>query len=241
MWRGWRRLVATFRQAEAHRADVDALVALAMRDLLAFWRQLSLEDASVVRQALEEVLPTLGAAYGEAAAVVGADWYADLRDEAGAPGAFAPDLPEQPGPERYRALAGWAVGPLFAATEADKALTRVAGGLQRVVAGMDRKAVEVNIERDPARARYARHASANACTFCRLLATRGAVYSEKSATRTLGGSKYHDACHCVAVPVWDEYEPAPYVNEWQDAYEAASGGSAKAVLSKMRSEMDASH
>jgi len=37
--------------------------------------------------------------------------------------------------------------------------------------------------------RWARHASANACAFCRVLATRGAVYrSEQSATRIVGRS-----------------------------------------------------
>lgn len=37
------------------------------------------------------------------------------------------------------------------------------------------------------------------------------------------GSKYHDDCNCVAVPVFEgtAYDPAPYVAEWQAAYDKA--------------------
>lgn len=100
---------------------------------------------------------------------------------------------------------------------------------------------------------WARHASANACSFCRLMATRGAVFrSEKSATRVGGrgkdtatnfradgsrksggqakgvrvrgsqklGDKFHDRCHCVAIPVrpGGNYEPPSYVAKWEQDY-----------------------
>uniref|UniRef100_A0A8H2JIU0 Tox-PL domain-containing protein n=2 Tax=Mycolicibacterium mucogenicum DSM 44124 TaxID=1226753 RepID=A0A8H2JIU0_MYCMU len=129
---------------------------------------------------------------------------------------------------------------------------------------------------------WARHASANACGFCRMLATRGAVYtSAEAATSVVGrgvdltvsdqraiamgqmtraearerrsvyrnaahaarqgaqvgdrrksgrtrgirplGDKFHDHCHCIAVPVrpGSSYQPAPYVEQWQKDYEDA--------------------
>ena len=130
---------------------------------------------------------------------------------------------------------------------------------------------------------WARHASANACGFCRMLATRKAVYrSKESAERVTGrgidltqtdhrniamglmtrdealarrsvyrstgqaarlgkqvgdkrksgrtrglqklGDKFHDHCRCLAVPVRPgaSYEPAPYVEQWEKDYQAAS-------------------
>lgn len=115
--------------------------------------------------------------------------------------------------------------------------------------------------------RWARHASANACSFCRLLATRGSVYrSETSAVRVGGrgkaeltnfradgsrksggqakgvrvrgtqalGAKYHDNCHCIAVPVrpGGNYEPPAYVEKWQRDYVDAVGAARKAGKTK---------
>lgn len=139
--------------------------------------------------------------------------------------------------------------------------------------------------------RWARHAAANACGFCKMLATRGAVYRSRGVvydedagvhrtvvagrgasltaadrraiasgqetaenalarrerytsarraaqqgkavgdlrTGRLRGSRshadrYHDNCHCVAVPVrpGGSYEPPDYVEQWENDYIAAS-------------------
>lgn len=162
-------------------------------------------------------------------------------------------------------------------------ITALQGSASRAVMAMSRNTVLHNVAREPG-ARWARHASANACGFCRLLATRGAVYrSEASAGTVTGrsvnleladrrmiaagtmtrdqalesrstyrsarqarkrgknvgdqrigaqrgtrghGDKYHDHCHCIAVPVrpGDNYEPPPYVEQWNADYLDASGG-----------------
>lgn len=129
---------------------------------------------------------------------------------------------------------------------------------------------------------WARHASANACGFCRMNATKGPVYrSKESALRVTGrgvdltvadqraitlgmmsreealqrrsvyrnakqaakqgaavgdkrvsgrtrgvqklGDKFHDGCHCTAIAVrpGGSYQPAPYVAQWQEDYDAA--------------------
>lgn len=82
---------------------------------------------------------------------------------------------------------------------------------------------------------WARHASANACGFCRVMATKGPVYrSKQSALVVVGrrgkprgtraiGAKWHDNCHCtpIAVRPGGSYEPAPWVEQWKDDYEQA--------------------
>ncbi len=49
---------------------------------------------------------------------------------------------------------------------------------------------------------YARVTTGDSCAFCIMLASRGFVYaSEKTATKSKRtGDKYHQHCHCVAVP-----------------------------------------
>ncbi len=82
---------------------------------------------------------------------------------------------------------------------------------------------------------WARHASANACGFCRAMATKGPVFrSEASATTVVGrrgkargtrklGDRWHDNCHCAAIAVrpGGSFTPAAYVEQWQRDYDRA--------------------
>ncbi|WP_409430554.1 ADP-ribosyltransferase [Mycobacterium sp. SMC-16] len=92
----------------------------------------------------------------------------------------------------------------------------------RAVFTASRDTVVANAAREGIR--WARHASANACGFCRMLATRGAVYRSQELAQ-----KAHDGCHCLAVPDRDGlYVPAPYVAQWLDDYNQARGDGARA-------------
>ena len=117
-----------------------------------------------------------------------------------------------------------------------KALKDASAFLGRMVADQDRAAIAYNVGRDPSSPRFARHASANACAFCAMNAIRGPIYRSEDAA----AKRYHDHCHCIAVPSWgNDYAEAPYVASWRDAYydaTAALGGAhnPKAVLAHMR-------
>lgn len=236
-----------------------------------------------------EIVPAVADKYGLAAGTLAADWYEEMRSAAGARGRFAALPAELPDESRYEALVRWGVSPLFNETP-DTALSQslVLGGIQRIIADAHRDTVIGSVAADQSATGYARHASANACAFCALLATRGAVYkTEESASRVTGvslggkdykklrrigdtpearaaimagtrkktieqggralrsslkrtpGEKYHDHCHCTAVPIFDgqEYEPAPYVQQWMDAYKTTSANDAKGVLAEMRQSL----
>lgn len=267
--------MATLAEVEAHQQAVTDLTTLAQAELVATWRAVDLANPSEVAEATRDVLPAIVAAYTLAGATLAADFYEDIREAAGVAGAFAATLADGPSPERVDALIGWGLEPLFRqrdvldaeslaeeygveveprmvpASDPDKALSRLSGGLQRIVANADRDTIAANVERDPADATWARHASANACAFCAMLATRDAVYATKeSATRVVGrgtdrlydgtkldlrrkgvkargtrelGDKYHDDCRCIAVPEWPDepLERAPYVDDWAAAYKKA--------------------
>lgn len=140
--------------------------------------------------------------------------------------------------------------------------SRLAGAVQRHVNNMARYTIITNADEEEG-SMWARWARADACAFCRMLATRGPEYlSMESARRVVGrrgrsrpgqpgpllgrirgtraiGELYHDECHClpVAVRPGDTYEPPEYVDDWMAQYQEAAAmtdGSPKRVLSKMR-------
>jgi hypothetical protein len=207
--------VARLRDAQNHQRALDDLTTLAIRDLLAVWATLDTADALATSRALQDALPDLVNTYGAVAATLAADFYEDLRADA-VGGSFSAVL-AAPSSERTLAMSRWAAGALFSQTpDAALTLSRLSGGVQRGVAGADRDTIAASVGADPLGPRYARHASGNACAFCALVATRGPVYRSESTA----GGKYHDHCHCVAVPVWPGQ--APYAAKWDKAYRDAT-------------------
>jgi hypothetical protein len=252
--------VASLAEVVEYQSALSNLTILTLADLLAFWRSLDTEDAVGTTQAVREFLPDLMDTYVPLSAEIGAAFYDTARDQASASGSFAAAPVDEPNRERLQAMIGWGTAPLFRkksildpATETviytdepdpdpRSALSRLSGGAQKEVADGARQTVVASVERDPARPMFARHASSNACAFCRMVASRGPVY--RSAAAAGDGHKYHDHCHCAVVPVWnDEYEPAPYVAGWnaayKDAYKAVGKADTTAILAHMRQSLGA--
>lgn len=167
-----------------------------MRDIDAVFREVS--NASLVREALNDVLPALIETYGLAAATLAADWYDGFREQAGVKKAFEA-VPAEVGADGADALAGYVVGPLFGANpDASSAKTLLAGGLQRRIADAGRLTIMDSSLADPSASGWQRETDGNACAFCEMLAGRGSIYSEAGADFAS-----HDACGCSAVPAFD--------------------------------------
>lgn len=254
--------MATLAEAQEHKQAVADVVTLAEADLTAFWRSLDLSgDPKRLAKAVRAFVPELTTTYATATTALSADWYDNLRDEAAASAAFTAATLAAPDVSEVQDNLGYVLAPLFngvapevAPEEMFKHLSALTEG---VVVTSDRQTVRANMALDKAGPRYARHASANACAFCRMLATRGADYrSEGSATRVVlsrkrntrkVGEKYHDNCRCIAVPVWGSkvYEEAPYVADWREAYYEATRrhgtSNTKAILADMRESMGLQH
>ena len=248
--------------AELRSALVD-LNALMVSDLAALWRAVDVQDVEFLRDALQAEVPGVVDPYLAAAGDITADWYE----------AQAPDLNYVARPAalvdegQLQATARWAAGTVLTRTPVSP-LDLLAGSMQRALFNESRETIVENAEVEPG-ARWARHASANACEFCRMVATRGAVYTSESAASRVGGrgvdestnigrrrggrargirargnqsigDKYHDHCHCIAVPVrpGQSYNPPSYVEEWEAEYtrarQAADGVDAKSILSAWR-------
>jgi hypothetical protein len=193
------RLVARPPQAEIalYRAALRDVNTLAQRDLLTHWRQFDLRDAARVRDGLMDVLPGIIDSHHLTAATVAADWYDLQRHNLGARGRFQAVMAEAPTDARGAVMARWAVGPMFTAETADTAaalvLSKLAGGLQRVVTDGARQTITGSTVKDPGRVGWARVTSGG-CDFCEMLAGRGFVYGADSVQ-----FESHDHCNCDAI------------------------------------------
>jgi hypothetical protein len=132
--------------------------------------------------------------------------------------------------DKLAASAQWALGG-----NGTVALDRLQGTLQRAVFDGARNTTLLNVRSTGSS--WARYASANACAFCRLLATRGSAYRSENTAAT----KVHDHCSCI--PVEDrnnDYQPPDYVNQWQDEYvaarKAAGSGDPTQILAAWRQQ-----
>lgn len=174
---------------------------LGTRDVVQLWRQYS--DHPDFRLILEAAFPEIVGQYAQAAALATAQAY----DE------WAPELPYHAVPvvdlpaERIMKTIAWALYARGSGTPLD----RIVGALVRMIFDGSRGTVLANLDleyadyaddpvlsdldfeydgepgSEPEGTRWARYASANACGFCRVLATRKAVYRSAADALTVTG------------------------------------------------------
>lgn len=151
-----------------------------MQDVLQLWNGLSKLSNDEFRALLIEAFPEIAADHAAFAGELGAAWY-----EQAAPELSYNARPVVPSTqEQFEAAARWALG-----ADGEAALQRLAGTMQRAIFGAARATVVENsrLERG---ATWARYASANACAFCAMMATRGAVYSTEGAATVVGSDRW---------------------------------------------------
>lgn len=251
--------------ANALQGVLTDLSTLTVSQLVALFRQYS--GRSDFPQLVKTAFPQIVEPHAHAAAQITAQWYDELHTESTFHATPTVNLPA----ERMDKTVDWA---LYAPTETkpepgshvhvyeeepDVPLSRLSGSAKRMVFDASRDTVTTNASKQDVK--WARYASANACAFCRLMATRGPVYnSEKSATKVVGrrgkptgaralGESWHDHCRCLAtpVPVGDTYTPPDYTKQWQKDYTDAREGVREAgktanlnnILAHMRANTDA--
>ena len=208
--------------------DVRAILGLLSReaasDLSAVWANADPSWSSAdFRAYVEAAFPELVLPYSAAAADVGVEMYETAATTSDGFVAVEGDLPSA---ERLSGSARWALD----AGMGDGAVALLSGAADRAILDGLRDTITTNVGREPG-ARWARYASATACPFCRMLATRDDYLSESTA-----GFKSHDNCHCIPTPIrpgGDVDRPA-YVDRWKDEYQqarkSAGSGDPKAIV-----------
>lgn len=207
--------MAALQLVDEHRDEVSLIADAAVSEALSALLAQNVEALSPDTFAADVL--AVGYDFASMAASAGADFYSEVRSDAGLRGYTARSVPEF-SPAKARALARWSIGPLYAEPDLALAESRLTGGMQRLVADADRATVAANAKRDPERVRWYRATSAKACAFCAMLATRSATYrSSESALRS------HNHCRCLAVPVFpgEKADTPAYYADFAQEYESA--------------------
>lgn len=170
-------------QAAEVRLLLDELDARLGRGVAQMWAAAAGRDLSSpeFRQLVIDAYPDLVLPFSATAADVGAVFYDEQPTTTRHVATTAELVPE----ERLRSSATWALD----VGTPESAVALLQGSATRAMFDGFRDTILDNVIEESAGggAKWARHASATACGFCRLVATRGAVYdSEASAGRVVG-------------------------------------------------------
>lgn len=167
--------------------------------------QATADSVAVLRLAgsLDDVIVTVPGiieVYSDAAAAIAAEHYDELRDAARATGSFRALTVVEVREEQIRRGLLWSAQPLIAdpgLSDLTVVESRLASVVSAETARPFRDTILANTEADPASVGWSRHCKVDGCKFCRMLASRGAVYR---SDRALFAS--HPRCSCTAVPVF---------------------------------------
>lgn len=191
--------------------DLRAVNGLAAADLEQLWQL----DSDQLLVAVYDILPGMVDQWALAASSVAADWYDEEREAAEVAGRFQA-IVEPLQDLGVEALIGWATEPLRL-DEPDPAAAkyRLLGGLQKRLANSANYTITGSSAADPQARGWMRVTRPQACDFCRLVASRGGVFTEKTARFAC-----HERCYCGARPIWsnkevrvEEYKPSERTSE----------------------------
>lgn len=174
--------------------DLRVVTGLATTALDPLW---TIENADQLVAAMYDVLPGVVAEWSLAASATAAEWYDVAREQANVDGAFRA-IVEPMKDLGAEALIGWASEPLLQPVpEFSVAAYRAVGGLQKRMVNSANFTITGSAAADPKARGYQRVTRPEACGFCRMVASRGAVFSKATSTFAC-----HEHCHCSARPVW---------------------------------------
>jgi hypothetical protein len=118
---------------------------------------------------------------------------------------------------------------------------RQAAAFERIVMNGARAELWTNAENDKRAIGYVRYSTTGTpCGWCAMLISRGAVYKSAKTAEYADGDKYHDNCHCEALPIFtdEQFDSDPkyalnrqYAKEWPTV---TRGLSDKAAVSAWR-------
>lgn len=192
--------MATAEQLSRYRTQTSALITLAHRDLTQFWRSLNVAgNPLTVRDALLAFFPELVQVYGDVAALLGADFYDELRNAPPSSARFNAALASPADTGQAVAAARWGLGPLFSNTpDTGQALTNLLGSAQRLVMQPARTSIFDSARTDPFKTGFARVTVGATCEWCTMLASRGFAYRSDESAGAF--NDWHDDCDCMIVP-----------------------------------------
>ena len=219
---------------ETHRRAQLALRAAIIDAVVRIWPAFNPDELVGSWSTIEPALLALIAAGGHTSAGLAAAYYDEFRAAEQIAGRAAPvlatPLPVEEAVRSLRFVGLVETRSLVAAGRADAAavaFTNVSGEMSRQVLNQGRDTIVASVEADGQALGWARVTDSKPCAFCRMLASRGPVYSQGR-----GGFSAHGHCGCSLEPVYSEDQPWPgrareFRDEWNEATKGLSGADAR--------------
>lgn len=212
-------------KASEQQAAQSGLIVAMLRDLAKVWQLLYPQSLGRSLPAWTAAVHAVVARYAPMASVLAADHYDAARTAARARGRFTVSIPDVPTEGLVDAAMRWSTRNLWGFDQATlperaaAAKTMSNDAAAKLVTDVARSTVTDAVAADPEAVGWARVAKPNACAFCRMLATRGGVYTSETAK-----FRAHNGCSCTAEPVFkgQRWEPSAHVRQWQAEYKRAA-------------------
>ncbi|MFF9624276.1 hypothetical protein [Streptomyces griseosporeus] len=223
------------RFADVQRRAQTALIRLLLRDMRGLRRLLVAGRLQQTAPAWIEAVRSLVDQYGAAAASLAANAFEDQRDAAGIRRRATVRPAGAPPVDKVEASLRWALKDIWDGGDLDTAHRKAEGAAQKLVLDQGRETLRQAVRQDRDAVAYARAAALGACAFCKLMASRGAVYKTagtagREADERFSGDasvvKFHDNCHCTIVPVFrgQQFRLSPHAAEWDRLYREYAQG-----------------
>jgi hypothetical protein len=231
------------------RAAQAGLTTLLWRDLRGVRRLINPNRLQATVPTWIEAVLAVIARYSDVSATLAADFYDAERDASGVPGTFTVPLADRPPDDQVTASLRWATKDLWPRNEADAtlaqlepldarleaAMSKADGAVDRLVLNAGRNTVTDAVRQDAGAIAYARAAALGCCSFCALMASRGATYKDRGTVgedaneRFIGDDsviKYHNYCRCQPIPVFrgQSFQMSPKAREWERIYREFAQG-----------------
>lgn len=226
-------LAAQAQAMTTFRAAQDFLMLMLIRDILKVWGSLNLQDVRSSWPTLRIAIAGLvrerfGLSVAQAQA-----YYAEARKAAGIIGSFpAPSVP-LPSPELIQATLDSTgpyalLGRIKKAQPVPQAMQNtgviLSGAASRLVLNGARQVILQSVKDDSEAVGWMRVTASNPCSWCSMLASRGAQY--KSAESA--GFKAHGHCRCTAMPRYSRQDAealldSPLRQDWDRVTAGLSG------------------
>lgn len=226
----------------AAQTGVSTALVAALRKL---WRLIDVRDLKASRERYAVAAAAVSRQYAMASARASLQNYSQMRADAGVTAPYRPQILKPPTVDEVRAVVSGATQDLWNAPgviELPTTVTitvveeKVEGELQKLVMNHGRNEMIEAIQGDRYARGFARVAKPGACAFCRMLATRGAVYKTASTAGAVGVTllnpagladvnRYHPNCHCTVLPLFaHSYEPPAHTREDMALWDEVTGG-----------------
>lgn len=179
-----------------------------------------------------DAMNTVIGQHARTASSLAADFYDAERVAARVTGTFTVPLPDSPPQQQVEMSLRWATKDLWPRDPDDPKTTtaqkqplevrleqaekKAERAATKLVADQGRGTVQGAVQRDRRATAWARTAALNACYFCKLLASRGAIYKRETVD-----FRAHDGCQCMALPVFagQKFELSSHASEWARLYQ----------------------